>query len=146
MKAARPSGPGVELRKTARQFAQTAPVMLGVLLLAGLLSVLELPPAVLGLLAESNFLGPLIGAAIGGIATGNPMTSYVLGGELLSSGVALVSVAALVVSWVSVGVVQIPLEMKHLGRRFALVRNVLAFVFAVVVAHFSVVTFSMVAP
>jgi DNA-binding response OmpR family regulator len=48
-----------------------------------------------------------------------------LGGELLAKGISLVAVTALLVSWVTVGSVQLPAEALMLGSRFALYRNLL---------------------
>jgi len=47
-------------------------------------------------------------------------------------------VTALMLAWVNVGVVQLPAEMVALGRRFALVRNGIAFVFSILTALITV--------
>jgi hypothetical protein len=47
---------------------------------------------------------------------------------------------ALVVRWVTVGLVQLPAEALFLGRRFALMRNLVAFVFTIAVAWLTVQT------
>lgn len=127
-------------RKTAKSFGQTAPVLIGVLLLAGLLDTLVLPPGLMDRLAGDTVLGPVAAAVLGSISAGHPITSYVMGGELLAKGVGLEAVTALIVSWVTVGVVQLPVEAAHLGRRFALVRNLLAFVSALVIAFLTALT------
>ena len=50
------------------------------------------------LFGQNNFLDAFIGASLGGVAAGHPLVSYVLGGELLASGVSLFAVTALTVS------------------------------------------------
>ena len=82
----------------------------------------------------------LIGTFIGSIAAGNPVTSYILGGELLKGGISLFAVTALIASWVTVGVVQLPAEVLTLGRRFAIYRNLLCFVSAIGVSFLTVYT------
>lgn len=126
-------------RKTAHNFLNTAPVLVAVLLLAGLLNAVTLPLGLMKVL-EGDGLGPFLAAIVGSIAAGHPVTSYVLGGELLAKGVGLIAVTALVVSWVTVGSVQLPVEATHLGRRFALVRNLLAFVSALAIAYLAAAT------
>jgi hypothetical protein len=79
-------------------------------------------------------LDTVLGASFGGIAIGHPLVSYILGGELLDAGVSLFAVTALIVSWVTVGVVQLPVEALLLGRRFAVYRNLLCYLFAIVIA------------
>lgn len=51
-----------------------------------------------------------------------------LGKGLLIAGVGPCGVTALMLAWVSVGVIQLPAESAVLGARFALVRNLAAFV------------------
>jgi len=66
------------------------------------------------------------------------LDSYLLGGELLKSGVSLITVTALIVSWVTVGLVQLPAEVLMLGARFAIYRNLICFFSAVAIAFLSV--------
>ncbi|RDH86472.1 MAG: hypothetical protein DIZ77_11520 [endosymbiont of Seepiophila jonesi] len=51
-----------------------------------------------------------------------------------NSGVTLVGVTALVVAWVTVGIAHLPVEAAAFGWRFAIYRNLLSFLFAVVIA------------
>jgi hypothetical protein len=113
-------------------FFAMLPVLLGVLLLSSLLQ--QFVPQLLasGLMGVHRVSDALIGAAAGSIAAGQPTVSYVLGGELLKGGVGLAAVSALVVAWVTVGLSHLPLESVALGRRFAALRNLLSFLFAVV--------------
>jgi uncharacterized membrane protein YraQ (UPF0718 family) len=53
---------------------------------------------------------------------------------LLDAGVGLAAVTALMLSWVGVGVIQMPAESAALGIRFTLVRNLVGFVMAVVLS------------
>ena len=86
----------------------------------------------------NKILDSFLGALIGGVAAGNPVNSYVIGSELLSQGVSLVAVVAFIISWVTVGVIQLPAEAMLLGKRFALVRNLISFVFAIVISILTV--------
>ncbi len=96
--------------------------------------------------ADTFFSGSAIldsfwGACIGSILTGNPINSYVIGKNLLDIGVGLSGVTALLLTWVSVGLIQLPVESKALGIRFALVRNIAGFIVAVIMS-FVVVWFT----
>lgn len=121
--------------RTAISFASTFPIVLGVLGLATLLSALAPPQSLARLLPMESTFGPLFGAIVGSVAAGHPITSYVLAGELMSAGASLATVTALVVSWVTVGIVHLPAEAAILGMRFALWRNALSFVLAIVMAY-----------
>jgi len=115
------------------------PILFGVLLLVSLIST------VAGNYYERLFSGnfytdPLLGALAGSFSFGIPLTSYLIGGELLKEGVSLVAVTAFIVTWSSVGIVMLPLEGSFLGRRFALWRNMINFIMAIVIAVLTVIT------
>ena len=56
------------------------------------------------------FRDTVIGSAIGSIAAGNPIMSYIIGGELMKEGVSLFAITAFIVTWVTVSIVQFPAE------------------------------------
>ncbi len=92
---------------------------------------------------QNQIMDSVIGAVFGSIAAGNPLNSYIIGGELLDQGVGLVAVAAFILSWVTVGVVQLPAESLMLGRKFAFYRNIVAFISAIVISVLTMVTLSL---
>jgi hypothetical protein len=118
----------------ANNLKMSVPILVGVLLLVALANAAVPKDAFSRVFTGIGVVDALIGAAVGGVAAGNPLTSYVIGGELLENGVSLFAVIAFVVSWVTIGVVQLPAESLMLTRRFALVRNVVSFVLAVIIA------------
>ncbi|WP_456433866.1 permease [Nitratifractor sp.] len=123
-----------QLRRSARQMLALSPMILGVIALVGIVRVL-LTPAAIGRLFDGNWLhDTLVGTLAGMVAVGQAIVSYLLGGELLDAGVSLYAVSAFVLAWVSLGVVQLPLEVEVLGGRFTLLRNALAFVFTILIA------------
>ena len=113
---------------------QVIPQVLGILLLVSLFLTV-IPPELYGTVFSGNPVAdPIFGAALGSIAAGNPVTSYVIAGELLDTGISLTAVTAFIVAWVTVGVIQMPMEMNILGRRFAIARNLCGFLFAILIA------------
>lgn len=130
--------PKKALKKTFRSFRKTVPILLGVLLLVALITTAVPKSFYTRIFTENSILDPIIGSVFGSVATGNPLTSYVIGGELLDKGVSLIAVVAFISSWVTVGLVQLPAESKMLGRRFAIVRNFVSFFSSIVVAILTV--------
>ena len=128
------------LRKTGKMLLRVLPNIFAVVLLSGL--IMEFVPMnrLSEFLGGGFFTDGLVGAGIGSISIGNPLVSYVLGGELLDQGVSLMAVTALLVSWVTVGSIQLPAEIQTFGARFALFRNALSFVFALVIAFMMLLT------
>ena len=124
--------------KVARGLWKSFPMILGTILLVSLISVLVPGSFYVSVFSKNVFLDSLIGSLIGSISAGSPITSYIFGGEMLSQGVGLIAVTAFLVSWVTVGIIQLPAESAILGKRFALLRNFTAFVLAIVVAIITV--------
>jgi len=128
------------LKKTARTFVHLLPIIIGMLLLTSLAVTLFPKRIAEDLFGRNDALDALIGASIGSVAAGHPLASYLLGGEFLKGGVNLIAVTALIVSWVTVGIVQLPAEALMLGTRFAIYRNVICYISAVAVAFLCVYT------
>ncbi len=126
--------------RAARSFMSVLPILLGVILLLGLFNTL-VPKKIISSVFTGHLLGDtVLGAFAGSVLAGNPITSYIIGGELLADGVSLFAVTAFIVAWVTVGVVQYPAEAGILGNRFAAVRNMVSFFLAILVAIATVST------
>ncbi len=116
------------------------PMILGVVGLVGLFQTLITPEFLSAFFTGDLLRDTLVGTVAGGVAAGQAMVSYIIGGELLKEGISMYAVSAFVLSWVTLGVVQLPLEVEVLGMRFTVLRNILAFVFTIVVAILTVAT------
>ncbi len=120
--------------KAGRMFARVLPLIFGTILLVSLIVTLIPKSFYLRIFQNNVFLDSIIGSAIGSVSAGNPLVSYILGGELLKQGISLIAVTAFIVAWVTVGVVQLPAESIILGKKFAFARNILSFVSSIIVA------------
>ncbi|MEA3418565.1 MAG: permease [Campylobacterota bacterium] len=124
--------------KSAKIFLSIMPMLLGVILLTGLFDTLVSEEMLHSVFNGNPIHDTLLGLLVGGVSVGQPVISYIIGGELLQSGVSLYAVTAFIISWVTLGVVQLPLELQFFGGRFTLQRNLLSFIFAVFVSVMSV--------
>jgi len=130
-------------RNAARQFVTLLPILIGVVLLIGLFDVFVSEELLTSIFSENVVLDTLWGACFGSIFAGNPINSYVIGGELLKYGVSLFAVTAFIVTWVTVGLVQLPAEIAAFGKRFALLRNGLSFLLAIPIAIVTVLILNL---
>ena len=119
--------------KAGKGLWRVFPMILGTILLVSLINSI-IPKSFYTKIFKKNIIDPIVGAIVGSISAGNPVTSYILGGELLKQGISLLAVTAFIVAWVTVGLIQLPAESAILGKRFAILRNITAFVFAIIVA------------
>ncbi len=116
------------------QMVKTAiPIMVGILLLINLLN-LFIQDYYTKIFTGNPLLDPLIGAVAGSISFGIPITSYIVGGELLEEGISLMAITAFIMAWTTVGIVMLPLEATFLGKKFAVVRNATNFLFSIIIA------------
>ncbi|WP_305907646.1 hypothetical protein Q9L42_014755 [Methylomarinum sp. Ch1-1] len=126
--------------KSARTFINVLPIIVGMLLLTSLLITLFPEQFYAGLFGNGSLLDTLLAATIGSMTAGHPLASYLLAGEMLNGGVGLTAVTALLVTWVTVGMIQIPTEALILGARFAVYRNLIAFLMAIAIAFLTTST------
>jgi predicted Fe-Mo cluster-binding NifX family protein len=119
------------LRMAVKQFSGMFPVLAGVVLLVGLFQALLPRTFLMALFSGRPVRDTVWGACVGSIFTGNPMASYVIGETLVKMDASLFGVTALMLSWVSVGIVQLPAEISALGARFAVIRNTAAFLIVI---------------
>jgi predicted Fe-Mo cluster-binding NifX family protein len=131
------------MKRSGNQFATMFPILLGVVLLIGLFNNFVSRNFLAALFSGNVVLDTFLGAFFGSILAGNPINSYVInsyviGGELLQYGISLFTVTALIITWVTVGLVQLPVEIAALGRRFALLRNTICFMLSIPIAIITV--------
>ena len=128
-----------------RTLRSAAPMLLAVIGLVGLFETL-VTPQMLHAFFSGNVAGDMfVGTVAGGISVGQAYVSYIVGGELLQEGVSLYAVSAFILAFVTLGIVQLPLEAELFGSRFTIVRNLLSLLFALLIAWATVATLGVLA-
>ncbi len=130
------------LVKSARPILMNIPFVIGIILLVALFRTI-IPSQIYLTLFSGGPLDTFIGAVVGSISFGNPVVSYVIGGELEKLGISLLAITAFIVAWVTVGIVQLPAEAAMLGKKFAILRNLFSFLFSVIAAVIIVILVSV---
>lgn len=126
--------------KALRSLLTLMPMLLAVIGLVGLFQTFVTPQMLRTLFGVSPLIDTLLGTVIGGISIGQPVISYIIGGELLQEGVSLFAVSAFILAWVTLGILQLPLEASLFGRRFTVIRNLLSFLFAMLIGFATALT------
>jgi len=124
--------------KSFKGFSLNIPMLISVILFTGLFEVFITPDMLSSLFSGQVFYDTLIGTISGGISVGQPFVSYLIGGELLNNGLSFYAVTAFVLSWVTLGIVQLPYEYSLFGGRFTLSRNLLALIFVLIISFATV--------
>ena len=132
------------MTRTARQFGKMLPILIGVIFLMGLFKAFVSKKMLLSVFFGNVIWDTVKGASLGSILPGNPINSYIIGGQMLENEVSLFAVTAFMMTWVSVGLVQLPAEMAALGRRFSLIRNAVSLVVSIGAAIVTVFIFNLI--
>lgn len=123
------------LKKGCKAFENILPQFLGVIMLVGiLLSVLnpEVISKIIG--SSSGWWGVFLASVVGAITLIPGFVAFPTAAMLLKSGAGYMQIGAFISALMMVGVVTFPVEVKYFGKKVALLRNVLAFLFSFLVA------------
>ena len=128
---------------TLKSLWMIAPMLLAVIALVGLFET-YITPQMIHSFFDGNILhDTILATTAGAVSIGQPFLSYIIGGELLKEGISLYAVTAFILSFVTLGVIQLPLEFSIFGARFTIIRNLLSIVFAFIVSWASVYTLEL---
>lgn len=126
--------------KSLNSFFTMLPMLLAIILLLGIFNIYITKDVLASFFISNIFVDTVTGTLMGGVLTGNPMISYILGGELTEAGVSLYAVTAFVLSWVTIGIVQLPAEVEIFGLKFTFFRTLLTFITTIFVSLATVLT------
>jgi uncharacterized membrane protein YraQ (UPF0718 family) len=129
------------LKKSSRGILYMFPIIIGILGLSSLLINYLNPEDVKQLFTGDRLWDTLSATIVGSLMLGNAFVSYILGGELIDAGVSMYAITAFLLAWVSIGYVQIPLEVSYFGKKFVLLRSLLAMIFTVILSVLIVLTY-----
>lgn len=123
------------LKKAWKSFENILPQFLSILIIIGLVLAILSPETITNLLGTRSGIFGVLGAAIIGSVTLIPgFVAFPLAAALLENGAGYMQIAAFVSTLMMVGIVTLPLEIKTFGKRAAIIRNILAFVFSLIAA------------
>jgi len=126
--------------KALKGFISMLPMLLAIILLLGIFDTYITEKILASFFIDNNFIDTITGTLMGGVLTGNPMVSYILSGELTTAGISLFAVTAFILSWVTLGVVQLPAEVEIFGLRFTFYRTLFTFITTILVSIATVLT------
>jgi len=81
--------------------------------------------------SNSGSLGVALAALVGSITLIPGFVAFPLAASLLNQGAGLVPIATFVPTLMMVGIVTLPVEIRYFGRKQAVLRNGISFVYAI---------------
>jgi len=123
------------MKKSKKMMGNMLGQIIAIIFLIGLVLTFIPPETIRNLMGTSNtFLSTVVGAIAGSITLIPAFVAFPLVGSLVDSGASIVPAVAFLTTLTMVGVMTFPLERKEFGTKFALTRNIMSFVFAVIIA------------
>ncbi len=122
------------LKRGWMKFYKTLPSYLMLLILISIVLLLSEDLIVEYLGQDNIFLGLLFSLGIGSVTMMPGFIAYPLARILLQRGVPYMVIAGFVTSLMLVGVVTYPLEKSYMGRKATIIRNIMSFVVAGLIA------------
>lgn len=105
------------------------PVIFFIFVVMGLITIFVSKETIANLLgSKSGITGILLGEIIGAIALIQPSAVYPFSGTLLNKGASYAVLYAFIGTAILIGVSTLPAEIKFLGKKFTLIRNLLTFI------------------
>lgn len=126
----------LSLKKAWKMFTGVMPQFVAILLLVGLALAVLSPETIRRMIGEeTGFIGMLLASLVGAVSLVPVMIAFPIVAELLESGAGIIQMAVFVSTLTTVGLITIPIETKYLGKKAAVLRNVLAFAFSFITAY-----------
>lgn len=123
-------------KKALKMFINMLPQFVAVLLFAGLALAALSPEMIRGLIGkETGFIGMLISSLAGTVTFVPVMVVFPIAAELLKNGGGTAQIAVFISTLTTVGIITIPIEIKYLGKKVTLLRNLLAFILSFITAY-----------
>jgi len=123
------------LIKAWKAFENILPEFMGVLILLGIMLALMDPHTISALIGkESGWTGTILAAFVGSVTLMPAVIAFPTAAVLLNNGAGYMQIAALISTLMMVGVVTLPMEIRYLGAKVAIARNLMALGFSFLVA------------
>ena len=109
--------------------------IIAIIFMIGLVLTFIPPETIKTVLGTSNtYISTVISALVGSITLIPAFVAFPLVGSLVDVGASIVPAVAFLTTLTMVGIVTFPLEKKEFGTKFAVMRNLFSFGFAIIIA------------
>ncbi|MBC8175641.1 MAG: permease [Candidatus Marinimicrobia bacterium] len=118
-----------------KSFTGIVPTILSIIVIIGLIQGFVSEEMLVKTMGQDAGLESLIITGLLGAIIHIPaIIAYPMSASLLEGGASIQIIAVFITTLTMVGFVTLPLEIRELGKRFAVIRNVLSFVTAILIA------------
>jgi hypothetical protein len=120
--------------QTLRSFKEMIPMLLGILLIVAMLKQ-SWTFDILNKYLSNDFLSTILASFFWSISAWTTINSYIIADSFWKVDDYILVITAFLVSWVTVWVIQMPAEIYFFGKKFALTRNLISFIFSIIISY-----------
>ncbi len=123
------------LKKGIKSLNNILPQFLGLITAVGILVAILNPTTISKIIGESSgWIGVILASIVGSLTLIPAFVAFPTAAMLVENGAGYMQIAAFISTLMMVGIMTYPIEVKYLGRKVTLIRNILSFLFAFFVA------------
>ena len=120
--------------QTLWSFKEMIPMLLGILLIVAMLKQ-SWTFDILTKYLNNDFLSTVLASFFWSISAWTAINSYIIADSFWKVDDYILVITAFLVSWVTVWIIQIPAEIYFFGKKFALTRNLISFIFSIIISY-----------
>ena len=120
--------------QTLTWFKELIPMLLGIIIIVAMLKEAWIFTLISKNL-DDNLLGVFLADIFWSISAWNTINSYIIAHSFWTLNNYILLITTFLIAWTTVWIIQIPAEMYFFGKKFAIIRNIISFVFAILWAY-----------
>ena len=120
--------------QTLNWFKEIIPMLLWIIIIIAMLKQVWIFENMKNYIND-DFLWVIVSDIFWSISVGNTINSYIIADSFWNISEYILVISAFLIAWVSVWIIQIPAESYFFWKKFAIIRNLISFVFAIVGAY-----------
>jgi uncharacterized membrane protein YraQ (UPF0718 family) len=126
----------LSLKRAWRMFANILPQFIAILLIVRLLGEVIKPDIIQRIIGtDAGCIGMILASMLGAVTLVPAIIAFPVIAELLKNGAGITQIAVFISTLTTVGLVTMRMEIEYLGKKTALLRNMLAYLFSFITAY-----------
>jgi len=120
------------------------PILIWIILLISIINNLIPKTFYKNIFTWNMLIDSFIWDALWSVLTWNPITGYIIWKWFLDVNISLIAITSFLVSWTTVWFIQLPAESLVLWKKFAIYRNIWAFIISIFVSITTVFIYNLI--
>lgn len=120
--------------QTLMWFKEIIPMLLWIIIIIAMLKQAGIFDSIAKYISD-DFFWVILADIFWSISVWNTINSYIIANSFWTINNYILVITAFLIAWVSVWIIQLPAESYFFGKKFAIIRNLISFIFAILWAY-----------